>query len=82
MLVAILCRVSYSTTNLPGLCLLCVAVISGLTVPALYFGGDALLSILRAPGPGSYLVLVSPFVFAGGAFLALNYWNSRANHLG
>ena len=55
--------------NLLGLCLLCVAVISGLTVPALYFGGDALLSLLRAPGPGSYLVLVSPFVFAGGCFL-------------
>jgi len=46
-----------------------VAVITGLTVPALYFGGDALLSLLKAPGPGSYLVLVSPFVFAGGCFL-------------
>ncbi len=38
--------------NLPGLCLLCVAVVSGLTVPALYFGGDALPSLLRAPGLG------------------------------
>ena len=61
---------------------LCVAVVSVLAVPALYFGADALLSPLKAPGLGSYLVLVSPFVFAGGAFLALNYWNSRANHLG
>jgi len=57
------------TANLPALCLLSVAVISGLTVPALYFGGDALLPLLRAPGPGSYPVLVSPFVFAGGCFL-------------
>ncbi len=55
--------------NLLGLCLPCVAVVSGLTVPALYFGGDALLSLLKAPEPGSYLILVSPFVFAGGRFL-------------
>ena len=55
--------------NLPGLCLPSVAVISGLTVPALYFGADALLSPLKAPGPGSYLILASPFVFAGGCFL-------------
>ena len=55
--------------NLLGLCLLCVAVVSGLTVPALYFGGDALLSLLKAPEPGSSLILVSPFVFAGGRFL-------------
>jgi hypothetical protein len=57
------------TANLLGLSLPRVAVVSGLTVPALYFGGDALLSLLRAPGPGSYLILVSPFVFAGGCFL-------------
>ena len=68
--------------NLLGLCLLCVAVISGLTVPALYFGGDALLSLLRAPGLGPYLILVPPFVFISGVFLALNYWNSRTKHFG
>ena len=57
------------TANLPALCLLSVAVVCGLTMPALYFGGDALLSLLRAPEPGSYFILVSPFVFAGGCFL-------------
>lgn len=57
------------TATLPALCLLSVAIVSGLTVPALYFGGDALLPLLKAPGPGSYPVLVSPFVFAGGCFL-------------
>jgi len=57
------------TANLLGLCLFCVAVVSGLTVPALYFGGDVLLSLLRAPGLGSYLVLVSPFVFVSEYFL-------------
>jgi len=68
--------------NLLGLCLLCVAAVSGLTVPALYFGGDALLSLLRAPGLAPYLLLVPPFVFASGVFLALNYWNSRTKHFG
>ena len=55
--------------NLLGLCLLCVAVISGLTVPALYFGGDAFLSLRGAAGPGSYFILVSPFVFVSEYFL-------------
>jgi hypothetical protein len=68
--------------NLLGLCLLCVAVISGLTMPALYFGGDALLSLRGAPGPGSYPVLVSSFVFVSGAFLALSNRNSRAKRFG
>ena len=68
--------------NLLGLCLLCAAVVSGLTIPALYFGGDALLSLPRAPGLGPYLILVPPFVFISGVFLALNYWNSRTKHFG
>jgi len=68
--------------NLLGLCLLCVAVVSGLTVPALYFGGDVLLSLLRAPGLEPYLILVPVFVFISGVFLALNYWNSRTKHFG
>ncbi len=68
--------------NLLALCLLCVAAVSGLTVPVLYFGGDALLSLLRAPGLDPYLILVPPFVFINGIFLALNYWNSRTRNFG
>ena len=68
--------------NLLVLSLLSVTIISGLTVPALYFGGDALVSLLRAPGLGPYLILVPPFVFISGVFLALNYWNSRTKHFG
>jgi len=68
--------------NLLGLSLLCVVIVSGLTVPALYFGGDALLSLLHASGLGPYLILVPPFVFVSGVFLALNYWNSRTKHFG
>ena len=66
--------------NLLGLCLLCVAMVSGLTVPALYFGGDALLALFKAPGLDPYLILVPPFVFISGVFLSLNYWNSRTKH--
>ena len=68
--------------NLLGLSLLSVTVISALTVPALYFGGDALLSLLKAPGLAPYLILVPMFVFISGVFLALNYWNSRTKHFG
>ncbi|MDK2890653.1 MAG: hypothetical protein PWR21_1285 [Methanoculleus sp.] len=51
-------------------------------MPALYFGGDALLSLLGAPGLEPYLMLVPPVVFISGVFLALNYWNSRTKHFG
>lgn len=68
--------------NLLALCLLCVVAVSGLTVPALYFGGAAFLSLLRAPGLAPYLILVPAFVFVSGIFLALNYWNSRTRHFG
>ncbi len=53
-----------------------------LAVPALYFGGDALLFLLRAPGLAPYLILVPPIVFISGVFLALNYWNSRTKRFG
>lgn len=66
-----------TAANLLGLSLLCAAVVSGLTVLVLYVGGDVLLSLLQAPGLGPYLILVPPFVFISGVFLALNYWNLR-----
>jgi len=75
-------RTDEEAANLLGLCLLCVAVVSGLTVPALYFGDDALLSLLRAPGLTPYLILIPPVVFISGVFLALSYWNSRTKRFG
>lgn len=68
--------------NLLALCFLFVAAISGFTVPVLYFGGGAIISLLRAPGLDPYLILVPPFIFLNGVFLALNYWNSRTRHFG
>lgn len=68
--------------NLLALCLLCVATVSGLAMLILYLINDALLSLLRTPGLAPYLILVPPFVFINGIFLALNYWNSRTRHFG
>lgn len=68
--------------NLLALCLLFVGIISVLTIPLIYFGGDAFLSLIKEPGLAPYLVLIPPFVFISGVFLALNYWNSRTKHFG
>jgi len=69
-------------TNLLGLSLLNVAGVSCFTVPLVYFGGGAIMDILQAPNLESYLILVPPFIFTSGIFLALNYWNSRTKHFG
>jgi lipopolysaccharide exporter len=68
--------------NLLGVCVCCVVLVTGLTITALYFGGNNLEQLLNAPGLGQYLILVPPFVFVNGIFLSLNYWNSRTKHFG
>ena len=73
-LAILLPKTNEEVADLPGLC----GVASALTA----FGGDALLSLLRAPGLEPYLILVPPIVFISGVFLALNYWNSRTKHFG
>ena len=68
--------------NLLGLSLLMVLIVTILTGTALFFGGDLLLALLKAPGLAPYLWLIPLFVFFSGVFLALNYWNSRTRHFG
>ena len=68
--------------NVLGLCILCVVLISVLTLPLIFFGGDALLSLLRAHNLAPYLILIPPIVFISGVFIALNYWNSRSKLFG
>jgi lipopolysaccharide exporter len=75
-------KTNEEAANLLGLSLFFVIVVSGLTVPAVYFGGEVLLAFIRAPDLGPYLILIPPFVFISGVFLALNYWNSRTRHFG
>ncbi|WAI01172.1 oligosaccharide flippase family protein [Methanogenium organophilum] len=68
--------------NLLGICLLCAVMVSILTIPIFYFGGDFLISLLQAPDLAPYLIIIPLFVFVNGVFLSLNYWNSRTKLFG
>lgn len=68
--------------NLLGMSFIVVAIVTSLTLPIVYFGGDLIAGLLGAPELGPSLILVPPFVFVSGLFLALNSWNSRTKHFG
>lgn len=68
--------------NLLGMSFIIVAIVSSLTLPIVYFGGDLIAGLLGAPELRPCLILVPPFVFVSGIFLALNSWNSRTKHFG
>ncbi len=68
--------------NLLGMSFIVVAIVTSLTLPIVYFGGDLIAGLLGAPDLGPCLILVPPFVFISGIFLALNSWNSRTKHFG
>lgn len=52
-------------------------LISLLTIPLIWLGGDLLVDLLNSPGLARYLWWIPPSVFFAGLFLALNYWDSR-----
>lgn len=68
--------------NLLGLSLFFAALVSALTLPVIWIGGNRIALLLNSPGLEPYLWLVPPYVFASGAFMALNYWNSRTRRFG
>ncbi|QCS49051.1 lipopolysaccharide biosynthesis protein [Picosynechococcus sp. PCC 11901] len=68
--------------NLLGVSLSFVVLISCLTVPLVWFGKSFILDIFNASELAAYLWLIPPMVFFSGAFLALNYWNSRTKKFG
>ena len=68
--------------NLLGMSIISVAVVTSFTLPIVYFGEDLIVGLLGAPELGPSLILVPPFVFVSGLFLALNSWNSRTKHFG
>ncbi len=63
--------------NLLGLSILLAAATSALMVPMIWLLRVPLLRHLNAPELVPYLWMVPLAVFLGGAFSALNYWNSR-----
>ena len=63
--------------NLLGLSLFISALTGALMIPAVWFFGDSFSQLIKAPNLAHYLWFVPPSIFFGGAFMALNYWNSR-----
>ncbi len=68
--------------NLLGLCMALAVLICTLTVPLIWLEGEHFLQLIGAPELGAYLWLIPPAAFLSGAYLALNYWNSRTKHFG
>jgi O-antigen/teichoic acid export membrane protein len=63
--------------NLLGLCLLIVVCFSLATIPFLILFQQPLLQLLKAPKLSSFFWLIPPTLLVSGAFLALNFWNTR-----
>lgn len=66
--------------NMMGVSFLMASLFSLLTVPIIWLGGPFIVSLLKAPKLDSYLWLIPPITFFGGATLghpALNNWNTR-----
>lgn len=68
--------------NLLGLSLLISATLGLFLLPVLWLGKEPLLRLLNAQVVAAYIWLVPLAVFLSGAFMALNYWNSRTRRFG
>lgn len=69
-------------SNLLVLSLLLAALMSLFMIPVIWLGQGPLLQLLNAPVLAGYLWLAPFSVFLTGAFIALNYWNSRTRRFG
>lgn len=69
--------------NLLALSLLLAALMGLFMIPVVLLGQGPLLRLLKAPALTGYLLwLAPPSVFLTGAFMALNYWNTRTKRFG
>ena len=69
-------------SNILGVSLLSVIIMTTLSALIVWLGNETIISLLHAPQLKNYLWLVPIAIFVQGAFLALNYWNSRTKHFG
>ncbi len=69
-------------SNLLGLSLFFVLIITVISALIIFFAGDVIAGLLNSPELNKYLWLVPVSVFVSGTVLVLNYWNSRTKHFG
>jgi lipopolysaccharide exporter len=68
--------------NLLSISVFFVVIITGVSALIIFFAGDVIVQLLNCPNLKKYLWMVPIALFFNGAFLALNYWNSRTKHFG
>jgi len=68
--------------NLLGLCLFLAVFISLITIPTIWLSQETILRLLNSTEIANYLWLTPMAVFFTGAFMALNYWNTRSKQFG
>ena len=75
-------KTNEEASNLLGLSLFFVLIITGISVLSIFFAGDAIAKLLNSQELRQYFWLLPVSVFVNGIFLVLNYWSSRTKHFG
>ena len=77
-----LAKTDEEASNLLGVSLFFVLIITGASALLIFFADDLIVKLLNSPELKKYLWLTPIAVFVNGVFLALNYWSSRTKHFG
>ena len=67
-------------TNVFGLSLIFVIIVSIASIPIFMLFQQPLIHFLKAPQLGAFFWLIPPVILINGIYLALNYWNTRTKH--
>lgn len=68
--------------NVLAVSLCSVLIITLFCTSIVIWGSGPILRVIRTPDLKNYLWLIPVAVFFSGAYLALNYWNTRTTHFG